>query len=41
MNRQQMIALLLEPGADPLGVDGSGQPVAFYASTPDADRASS
>ncbi|PYQ73153.1 MAG: hypothetical protein DMG04_14895 [Acidobacteria bacterium] len=30
MNRQEMIALLLEPGADPLSVDGSGQPVAFY-----------
>ncbi|PYQ77546.1 MAG: hypothetical protein DMG01_14600 [Acidobacteria bacterium] len=38
MNRQEMIALLLELGADPLAVDGSGQPVAFYASTPDADR---
>ena len=37
-NRQEMIALLLELGADPLAVDGSGQPVAFYASTPDADR---
>lgn len=38
MQRPQMIALLLELGADPLAVDGSGQPVAFYASTPDADR---
>jgi len=38
MNRPEMIALLLELGADPLAVDGSGQPVAFYASTPDADR---
>jgi hypothetical protein len=38
MNRQEMIALLLELGADPLAVDGSGHPVAFYASTPDADR---
>ena len=38
MNRQEMIALLLELGADPLSVDGSGQPVAFYASPPDADR---
>lgn len=38
MNRQEMIALLLELGADPLAVDGSGQPVAFYAGTPDADR---
>jgi ankyrin repeat protein len=38
MNRPEMIDLLLELGADPLAVDGSGQPVAFYASTPDADR---
>jgi Ankyrin repeats (3 copies) len=38
MNRPEMTALLLELGADPLAVDGSGQPVAFYATTPDADR---
>ena len=38
MNRREMIGLLLELGADPLAVDGSGQPVAFYAGTPDADR---
>lgn len=38
MNRPQMIDLLLELGADPLAVDGSGHPVAFYAHTPDADR---
>jgi cytohesin len=38
MNRPEMISLLLELGADPLAVDGSGQPVAFYASTPEADR---
>lgn len=31
MNRQEMIGLLLDLGADPLAVDGSGQPVAFYA----------
>ena len=37
-NRQEMIALLLELGADPLAVDGSGQPVAVYASAPEADR---
>src|SRR5437763_14741068 len=30
MNRQDMIALLLELGADPLVVDGAGQPVAIY-----------
>ena len=38
MNRPQMAALLIELGADPLGVDGMGQPVAVYASTPDSDR---
>ena len=37
-NRQEMIALLLELGADPLAVDGSGQPVAVYASAPETDR---
>ena len=37
-NRQEMIALLLELGADPLAVDGSGQPVAAYASAPETDR---
>jgi ankyrin repeat protein len=37
-NRQDMIALLLELGADPLSVDGSGQPVAIYATAPDTDR---
>ncbi|MGE5602566.1 MAG: ankyrin repeat domain-containing protein, partial [Nitrososphaerales archaeon] len=34
-NRQEMIALLLELGADPLAVDASGQPVAVYASAPE------
>lgn len=34
MNRPQMVNLLLELGADPLAVDGSGMPVAVYA----ADR---
>jgi ankyrin repeat protein len=38
MNRQEMVSLLLELGADPLAVDGSGQPVAAYAKSPDADR---
>jgi ankyrin repeat protein len=38
MNRQEMIALLLELGADPLAVDGSGQPVAIHATAPDTDR---
>ncbi|MGH9372340.1 MAG: ankyrin repeat domain-containing protein, partial [Vicinamibacterales bacterium] len=37
-NRQAMIALLLELGADPLAVDGSGQPAAAYAFAPDIDR---
>jgi ankyrin repeat protein len=37
-NRQEMVSLLLELGADPLAVDGSSQPVAVYASSPDADR---
>ena len=39
MNRPEMTALLIELGADPLAVDGMGQPVAAYASTPDSDRA--
>jgi ankyrin repeat protein len=37
-DRPDMIALLLELGADPLAVDGSGQPVAIYATAPDTDR---
>ncbi|HEX5108819.1 MAG TPA: ankyrin repeat domain-containing protein [Vicinamibacterales bacterium] len=36
-NRREMIALLLELGADPLAVDGSGQSAAIYATAPDAD----
>ena len=39
MKRTEMIALLLELGADPLAVDGSGQPVAIHATEPDTDRA--
>jgi ankyrin repeat protein len=38
MNRQEMISLLLELGADPLAVDGSGQPVAAYVTSPGTDR---
>lgn len=37
--RTNMIALLLELGADPLAVDGAGFPVAAYASSPGTDRA--
>ena len=37
-NRPAMIAQLLDLGADPLAVDGSGQPVAAYASAPETDR---
>ncbi len=36
--RPELIALLLELGADPLAVDGSGQPVAIYATAPQIDR---
>jgi ankyrin repeat protein len=38
MNRQAMVSLLLDLGANPLAVDGSGQPAAIYATAPDADR---
>jgi ankyrin repeat protein len=38
-NRREMIALLLELGADPLAVDGAGQSVAAHATAPDTDRA--
>jgi ankyrin repeat protein len=37
-NRPEMVALLLELGADPLGKDGSGFPPAAYATAPDIDR---
>jgi ankyrin repeat protein len=37
-NRPAMVALLLDLGADPLAVDGSGQPAAIYATSPDVDR---
>ena len=36
--RPQMVALLLELGADPLAVDGSGFSAAVYATAPDIDR---
>jgi ankyrin repeat protein len=38
MNRPEMVSLLLELGADPLAVDGGGQPAATYASSADVDR---
>jgi ankyrin repeat protein len=37
-NRPQMVALLLELGGDALAVDGTGESVASYATTPDIDR---
>ena len=37
-NRPEMVALLLELGADPLARDGSGYPPAAYANAPDTDR---
>jgi ankyrin repeat protein len=37
-NRSEMVALLLELGADPLARDGSGYPAAAYATQPDVDR---
>lgn len=38
MNRPQMVALLMELGADPVATDGSGYPAAVYAMSPDIDR---
>lgn len=38
-NRPEMVALLLELGADPLATDASGYPAAAYATAPDVDRA--
>ena len=37
MNRPEMVALLLELGADPNAVDGLGGSVATYAASPDVD----
>lgn len=36
--RPALVSLLLELGADPLAVDGSGFPAAAYATAPDVDR---
>lgn len=38
MNRPEMVALLLELGADPLATDGSGYPAAAYAMSPGIGR---
>ncbi len=38
IRRPAMVSLLLELGADPLAVDGSGQFAAAYANAPDVDR---
>lgn len=37
-NRPEMVELLLELGADPLGKDGTGYPPAAYATEPEIDR---
>lgn len=37
-NRPEMVALLLELGADPLATDGTGYSAAAYATQPDVDR---
>lgn len=37
-NRPEMVALLLELGANPLAADGSGYPAAVYATAPGIDR---
>ncbi|HKV07585.1 MAG TPA: ankyrin repeat domain-containing protein, partial [Thermoanaerobaculia bacterium] len=37
-NRPEMVALLLELGADPLAPDGSGYPATAYATAPGIDR---
>jgi ankyrin repeat protein len=38
-NRPAMVQLLVQLGADPLAVDGTGMPVAGYATNPDVDLA--
>jgi ankyrin repeat protein len=38
MNQPAMVALLMDLGADPLAVDGSGFTAAAYAMAPDVDR---
>ena len=37
-NRPEMVALLMELGADPAATDGTGFPAAAYATSPDTDR---
>ncbi len=37
-NRPEMVSLLLDLGADPLAVNGSGEPAAVHATSPDVDR---
>ncbi len=37
-NRPEMLSVLLDLGADPLVVDGTGQPIACYVTSKDADR---
>lgn len=37
-NRAEMVALLLEQGADPAATDGEGMPASVYAAAPDVDR---
>ncbi len=37
-NRPEMVALLLDLGADPLAVDSAGHPATAYATAPDIDR---
>ena len=39
MNRPEMVALLLELGADPSATDGKGMPAAVYAATPNVGPA--
>lgn len=38
IRRPEMVSLLVQLGADPLGVDGSGYPAAAYAMVPGVDR---
>ena len=38
MNRPEMVALLLELGADPAATDGAGVPAAGYAASPDVGQ---
>jgi ankyrin repeat protein len=38
MNRPEMVALLLDLGADPAATDAAGVPAAVYAAAPDVDR---